>query len=153
MRLFNISGTAVVTVAITLSLIAFAKSEPLFAEVSAPIEASATVINPVGMTTIADGLLNDETLLREIGADGCHRSLASTLLVRFPSEGSLFVQVETDGQLVDGFALPGEQRVLRRGPVDGGSLSGACLVERKAIFGSVPPGCTVCTVTLIYTEN
>jgi len=144
--------TVLRTLAVCLFLIPSVQSGQS-GEASAAIRASATVVNPTGLTLFDSSAI--QSVSSELGfeTDNLHRKPVNVVLVHFPPGSSVLLMLEAEGEQVDQFALSESANLSNHATRDSRSLLGGYLLERQALTESLPEGSSNCVVTLIHTGS
>lgn len=144
--------TVLRTLAVCLFLIPSAQSGQS-GEASAAIRASATVVNPTGLTLFDSSAIRAVSSELGFETDNLHQKPADAVLVHFPPKSSVLLMLEAEGKLLDQFSLSESANLSNQANKDSRSLSGGYLLERRALTESLPVGTSNCTVTLIHTGS
>ena len=122
-------------------------------EASAAIRASATVVNPTGLTLFDSSAIRSVPSELEFETDNLHLKPANAVLVHFPPGSSVLLMLEAKGKLVDQFSLSESGDLSSQIAKDSRSLLGGYLLERRALTESLPDGSSNCIMTLIHTGS
>ena len=122
-------------------------------EASAAICASATVVNPTGLTLFDSSDTQAASSKLGFKTDNLHQKSARAVLVHFPPGSSVLLMVEAEGKLASQFALPESVGLSNHATKDSRSLLGGYLLERRALTESLPEGSSNCVITLIHTGS
>jgi hypothetical protein len=122
-------------------------------EVSASIRASATVINPVGMTSMVREFETESDSNPALQNDNLHQKLADVLLIQTPPESLMFLTLEAEGKAVACFVLSEKSLNPDRMAGAGVWVSGGYLLNEKAIRAVLPADDSRCVLTLIDSGN
>jgi len=146
--LLTVLGTLTVCLFLNLP----AQSEQL-REASAVIRASATVVNPTGLTLFDHAVAQTASSEFGFGTNNLLQKPAEAVFVHFPPGSSVLLMIEAEGKLVDRFSM--SSGVLSSHHVTEYSqpLSGGYLLEQQVLTESLPEGSSNCIVTIIHTGS
>ena len=138
-----------------LNVAANAAAESLNGASSAAIEATATVVNPVGLidaTADVPAAFFDQSRSVEPG------SLTANTGERYrlfycPRGGKALLQIEADGSLVKQVHLKGPESGPSELLITSASIPNVSLVSMAALARTLPPDARSLQVTIIYSEN
>lgn len=128
-------------------------------QASASIRATATVVSAMGITAPEDDLVRlsgHETIgVRSLGEKAESTGVLSLhrLLVRYPSQSSTMVSIESGHQEIDRFSLEQWNSMSKADHTTGLSRPGAMLLDLCETCQEINSPDDELVVTLIYTEN
>ena len=138
-----------------LNVAANVAAESLNGASSAAIEATATVVDPVGLTdATAEALPAFFDQSRSVEPAGLTANTGERYrLLYCPPDGKALLQIEADGSLVEQV----HPRDRDNGPsellITSASMPNVSLVSMAALARTMPPGTRTCQVTIIFSEN
>jgi hypothetical protein len=122
---------------------------------SAAIEATASVVDPVGLTEATGEVL--PVFFEQSGAVYPTCLVANTGeqygLFYCPRGGKALLQIEADGSLVRQVHMKARDDGSSELLITNASIPNVSLVSMEALVRSLPPGVWSCQVTIIYSEN
>lgn len=119
-------------------------------QASASIQATATVVQSLGVTSPEDNLLRVSTSTDPDVVDvpvneiSRHALSLHRMLVRYPSDGSVVISIESDAGTIQNFPLESAMEP---------SQPGAVVLDLDDIDRNLVASGSDCVLTLIYSEN
>jgi hypothetical protein len=152
-KFFSIARVVTTVIVLCLYMAVSIRADRSLSSATETISATASVINPLGLSEAGDA---DSDVLRPLSGSeitGLHATLAGALRVQFPPDCSPLILVEADHRLVSRVS-PTEVTLFEINPEKSREKASSVeYIRGDLLLSVIPPTCSECVLTLISPDN